>query len=69
MNLDQKHKLKEALKIITGAAPGGGGLALQDAIKSVDHMVESKEINLGPELQHYLKNRSYQKAMAFLDSR
>ncbi len=54
--------------IILGETPGGGGLAMQDAVNSMDDLVANPEVELGAELQHYLKNRSYQKAWTYLQN-
>ncbi len=67
MEPETVDEIRENLAIVLGRK--GGGLALQDALRRLDSYVESDRVTLDAHLQHYLKNRSYEKAFDYLESK
>jgi len=58
-------RIREALTAL--ARPGVGKEALLEAIRLLDAEVASADSGLPGDLDHYLRRRSYEKALVFLD--
>ena len=61
-------QIRTYLTIVVGKKGATGGLAMQDALRQLDSMADQQAESLDPQMQHFLKNRSYGKAMDYLDS-
>jgi hypothetical protein len=63
-----KQCITEALMAVVSGVSSPNTGALVTAMESLDNiLLESKE-RLHPQLRHFLENRSYQKALTFLEN-
>ncbi len=65
MDPDRRHRIREALLALT--LPGVGKQALLESIRVLDAEVAQPASGLPGDLDHYLRRRSYEKALVFLD--
>ncbi len=68
MPLESLESLRKNLKILSGQAQLDEGRAILDIVKSLDKELEQNKAHLPKKLVHFLENRSYQKALNFLES-
>ncbi len=68
MNTEAVSKIRNYLNIIVQQRGATGGLAMGDALRQLDEIAKTEADNLDPQLRHFLEKRSYEKALAFLDS-
>lgn len=66
--MESLKSLRENLKILTGRAQLGEGRGILDVIKSLDKELEQNKAYFPKKLVHFLENRSYEKALNFLES-
>ena len=59
-------ELINCLKIITNPSDGLPG-SLGKALSDLDALVDDPSLNLHPRLVHFLQNRSYQKAITWIE--
>ena len=60
-------KLKEALISMQGAISESDSERIMKSLSDIDEICIAERKTLDPQLKHYLKNRSYQKALMFLE--
>ncbi len=65
MDPARRHRIREALLALT--QPGVGKEALLESIRALDAEVAAGDSGLPGDLDHYLRRRSYEKALVFLD--
>jgi hypothetical protein len=58
--------MKNCLKIITNPKTAASG-SLSKALSTLDEIVASPSSNLHPRLKHFLRNRSYEKALVWIE--
>lgn len=61
-------QLKEALVGLQDAIGKADAPAIRDRMAFIDGTLQSHRKELDAQLKHYLKNRSYMKALAYLNS-
>ncbi len=59
-------KIKETLMRLRSAISAADGGGISGAIAELDRIVAERAGELDPQLRHFLKNRSYEKALAYL---
>lgn len=64
-----ESELKNLLQVITGRSelPASKQPSIRDALARLDLISADEDADLDPHLRHFLKNRSYAKALQFLD--
>lgn len=62
-----EQDLKEALLSLQTAIGSGDGLGIRDCLAKVENLAEENRRTLDPQLKHFLRNRSYVKALSFLE--
>lgn len=65
MDPARRHRIREALLALT--LPGVGKGAVLESIRLLDAEVVTADSGLPGDLDHYLRRRSYEKALVFLD--
>ncbi|MEY2751917.1 MAG: hypothetical protein RLZZ550_1888 [Verrucomicrobiota bacterium] len=65
MDPARRHRIREALLALT--QPGVGKEALLESIRALDAEVAAGDSGLPGDLDHYLRRRSYEKALVFLE--
>ena len=65
MDPARRHRIREALLALT--QPGVGKEALLESIHALDAEVARPDSGLPGDLDHYLRRRSYEKALVFLE--
>ncbi len=60
-------ELKEALRALQAAIGAGDGAGIRNGLETVENLTEANRRTLDPQLKHFLGNRSYVKALAFLE--
>lgn len=65
MDPARRHRIREALLALT--LPGVGKEAVLESIRLLDAEVVTANSRLPGDLDHYLRRRSYEKALVFLD--
>ncbi|GDY17741.1 hypothetical protein LBMAG55_10640 [Verrucomicrobiota bacterium] len=65
MDPARRHRIREALLALT--LPGVGKEAVLESIRLLDAEVVTADAGLPGDLDHYLRRRSYEKALVFLD--
>lgn len=58
----------EALRSVISGVSGSNADALMTAMESLDDILAKSRDRLPPQLCHFLENRSYQKALTFLEN-
>lgn len=64
-----EESLKQSLRALLAAVAGGDGAVLKKEMAFLDGVVSEQGRALHPQLVHFLGNRSYSKALAWLDKR
>ena len=59
------EEIISCLQIIT-STQSNGGKKLSDSLRTLDSITHDSNIDLNPRLRHFLENRSYIKALQFL---
>lgn len=67
MSLESLTQIKRNLKILEGQAQLGEGITILDVVKCLDREVGENRENFPKRLVHFLENRSYQKALNFIE--
>lgn len=62
-----EQQLKEALLGLQSAIASGDAAGISGGLERVETLTDASRRELDPQLKHYLRNRSYLKAIAFLD--
>jgi len=65
MDSDRRQRIREALLALT--RPGVGKEAVLESIRALDAEVAQPTSGLPGDLDHYLRRRSYEKALVFLE--
>ena len=60
------EELKSSLRLITNPKDAKPGELITE-LKSLDEMLNQNASNLDPRLRHFLQNRSYKKALIWLE--
>lgn len=60
----RRQRIRQALEALT--SPGVGKEALLESLKVLDAEVLAKDSGLPGDLDHYLRKRSYEKALVYL---
>ena len=60
-------KILECLNIITNPSQAASGF-LPKALSTLDNMLLDETIEIHPRLRHFLENRSYEKALLWIDN-
>ena len=60
------EEIENCLKVITNPADAGPG-DLLGALQKLDQVVKQSQDDIHPRLRHFLENRSYQKALVWLE--
>lgn len=68
MSLESLTLIKRNLKILGRQAQLDEGKTILDLINSLDRELEENKAHIPKKLVHFLENRSYEKALLFLDS-
>ena len=63
-----KQQITEALMAMTSGVSDSNAGALMTAMESLDDILSKSRDRLHPQLRHFLENRSYQKALTFLEN-
>jgi hypothetical protein len=63
-----KQRITEALMAVTSSVRGSNTDVLITAMESLDDILSKSRDRLHPQLRHFLENRSYQKALTFLEN-
>ena len=61
-----EQQLTEALEGLQAAIASSDGAGIKDGLAKVEALTERNRSALDAQLKHYLRNRSYLKALAFL---
>lgn len=62
-----QHEIKDSLTTLMAAIPRGDGPVIAAEMTRLDGLLESGRGTLPPRLVHFLQNRSYAKAVMFLE--
>lgn len=62
-----EEELKTVLESLQRAIAAGDGAGVSSSLASLDLALETRRRELDPQLKHYLRNRSYEKALMFLN--
>ena len=62
------EELKSSLRLITNPKDAKPGDLIRK-LKSLDEMLNKNVSNLDPRLRHFLQNRSYEKALIWLEGK
>ena len=68
MSVESLTLLKKNLKILAGQAQLEEGMTVLDVVKTLDKELERSRADLPRKLVHFLENRSYEKALIFIES-
>ncbi len=60
----RRQRIRQALEALT--SPGVGKEALLESLRVLDAEVSAKDSGLPGDLDHYLRRRSYEKALVYL---
>ena len=60
------EELKSSLRLITNPKDAKPGELIRE-LKSLDEMLNQNASNLDPRLRHFLQNRSYEKALLWIE--
>jgi hypothetical protein len=63
-----KERITEALMAVVSGVSSPNAGALVTAMESLDKILSESKERLHPQLRHFLENRSYQKALTFLEN-
>jgi len=61
----RSQRIRQALEALT--SPGVGKDAVLESLKVLDAEVQARDSGLPGDLDHYLRRRSYEKALVFLN--
>ena len=62
-----EQELKETLISMQSAISAADAPTITNCLKTLDNIVQEHRRELHPQLKHYLKRRSYEKALMFLN--
>jgi hypothetical protein len=60
------ENIRESLQAIVSPRDGGR-TDLVSALQNLDAIVSTQSVDIPPKLRHFLQNRSYQKALLWID--
>lgn len=69
MSLESLTQIKKNLKILEGQAQLDQKKTILDVVKSLDEELARNKESFPKKLVHFLENRSYEKALNFIESK
>lgn len=62
-----QEQIKESLRKLQNSIEGADGAGIRECMGQIDLALKEHRREIDPQLRHFLKNRSYVKALMFLE--